>query len=128
MGAAEGQSVERDVENPVVPPRHFQGLRRPIARLGGPPLREQQIAVPIPSQRVQQRDIRLRLLLPPLGVGEQICRLFPFAGGMERVGVGRAAGHHLRRIAAAIRKRDGLFRRRHGSGDFANKQFGFAQI
>ena len=37
MGAAEGQSIERDVENPFVLPRHFQGLRRPVARLAGRP-------------------------------------------------------------------------------------------
>ena len=70
-----------------VPPHHFEGLRRPVARLGGPSLREQQVAVPIPLQRIEQRVFRLPLLLPPLGVGEQTRGLFQFAGGVERVGV-----------------------------------------
>ena len=75
---------------------HSQGLRRPVARLGGPPLREQQVAVPIPLQRIQQRVLRLPFPLPPLGVGEQTRRLFPFAGGVERIGLSRAIDHHLK--------------------------------
>ena len=90
MGAAEGQSIERDVEHPIVLPRPLQGLRRPVARLGGPPLRQQQVAVPIPLHRIEQGLFRLPLPLPPLGVGEETRGLFPFAGGMERVGLGCA--------------------------------------
>ena len=90
----------------ILQPRPLQGLRRPVARLGGPPPRQQQVAVPIPLQRVQQGVCRPPFPLPPLGVGEETRGLFQFAGGVESVGLGRAVGHHLKCIAGAIRKRD----------------------
>ena len=107
MGAAEGQSIKRDVHDRALATRRpLDSLRRPIACFGGRPLREQQVAVPIPLQRVEQGIVRLPIPLPPLGVGEEIRGLLPFAGGMERVALFRAVEHHLKCSTGAIRQRD----------------------
>jgi hypothetical protein len=56
-----------------------------------------------------------------LGVGEQTLGLFPFAGGVERVGPGRAAQRHVKFFAALIGAGHCLFRRCHSGCDFANE-------
>jgi len=102
MRAPKGQSIERDVLDEVVTPGNLQGPGRLIARGGGLPLREQQVAIPIPSKRVKQGVFGLPLLLPPLGLSEKIRGLFPFAGGVERVGLGRSIRYHSKCIADAV--------------------------
>ena len=54
-----------------------------------------------PRRRIAARDIRAAVPLPPLGVGEEDRGLFHFAGGVERVGVGRAIAHHLKFVTGS---------------------------
>ena len=93
MGAAERQSVERDVENPVVLPRNFNGLAARSRASAARPCESSRSQYSIPLQRVEQGEFRLPFPLPALGVGEQTRGLFPFAGGMERVGMGARDCH-----------------------------------
>jgi hypothetical protein len=128
MGAAECQIVKRDVKNPILWPYPLQGPRCPVARLSGSPPGQQQVAITIPPERIQQGKARLRFPLPPFGVGEETRSLFLVAGAVKGDGVHGAIGHHPKRGARAVRKRHGFLCCRHGGGDVAEHQFSLAQI
>ena len=64
MDAAERQTIEGDVEQPIAPMGKIHGLSRPIVRFARPSAREQQVAVTISPQGIEQRFGRPPFPLP----------------------------------------------------------------
>ena len=91
-------------------------------------LGQQQVAIAIALQGIEQRIGGLPFLPPLLDVGEQLGGLLALAAGVQRVGVGRAGGNHPKLSAATVGMGDGSFRRRHRGGDLAGLQLGLAEI
>ena len=90
---APGPEVQQticDIEQPILRPNPFARLSRPVARRRPFALAEQQIAIQVALQRIEQRIVWLQFPLPLLGVGEQRFRFLPPPGGMQRIGLGRA--------------------------------------
>ena len=91
-------------------------------------LRQEQVAILEAPQRIQQRVGGLILGLHLLGLAEARLRLGPAARLVQGVGMGRALGHPLKRIAAAVGVGHGLLGVPHRPGHLAQRQLQLAQV
>ncbi len=108
---------------------HSTVWRRSSVRGSVVALGQQQVAIAIALQGIEQRICGLPFFLPPLGVGECLRGRLAPASGMQGIGIGRTrASQYQKFIAAAVGMGDGLFRRRHGGGDLAGEQLGFTEV
>ena len=122
MGAAKSQSRRARC-------REGRLLAAPIARSeprarsrasAGLPLREQQVAISIASQRIQQRIFGLQFLLPALGVGEQALGALPVRRRRAVRRPGPRGCSHLNSSPTRSAGPQRLFCRLRRGGDLAN--------
>ena len=128
VGAAEGEVVEGDVEEPVVVLDDLQRLRGAFSHLGIPALIEQEVAVQEARERVEQRILRLPLLLHPLGFLELRGGFLPEARRMQGRGQRRPVDQTFRGIAALVGKLDALPGLRQGLAQLAAGQDKLAEV
>ena len=108
MGAALRKVVEADREEIPVPRDPIEGLGSPADNIRSLAFSEEQFAVPIAIDRVENRVDGLAFHLEPLGFREQACSLGGITGLMERFGKRGAAGDHTGLVGAAVSEIDCL--------------------
>ena len=103
--------------------------------LTGPPLHlrvlspaQQQIAVPVALERIEERELRLSLRLHRLGLAEGRARLLDVARLVQRVGQGCSDSHPQKGVAAPIGQLDALLSVADGLGHVAGRQGQLAEV
>ncbi len=113
VGAAEGEMVEGDAEEPEVGLGPLQRLRGAFPHVGVPAQLEQEVAVLEALERVEQRVGRLSRLLHALGFFEVRGGLLPEARRMQGRGQHRSRAIAMEGVAALVGELDALRGLRH---------------
>ncbi len=130
MGSPQGKVVQGDGEKAgaaslSVP---FQCLMGPALHLPVLPLAQQQIAVPKAPEGVEERVLRLPLLLHLLGLAEGGFGLRQAARLVQGIGQGRPHAHALSCSGAAVGQVHGLLSELQGLGQVAAGQVELAEV